>query len=132
MAGESRGLRKGADRHRAEHHASHLGTGGVTAHRARAETPYGLPRRRSFSGGGRPCTVMSSTKCPQCGIVNFADGGACRRCGEEVCAPRAAVAVVHDAEPSPLRRLGAIAGAVAAVLFGWWVSLFATSEGLDL
>ena len=75
---------------------------------------------------------MSSTKCPHCGIVNFADGGACRRCGEVGFAPRAAVAVVHDAEPSPLRRLGAIAGAVAAVLFGWWVSLFATSEGLDL
>ena len=46
-------------------------------------------------------------------------------------AARPVAAAVHDGEPSLLRRLGAIAGAVFLVLFGWWVSLFATSEGLD-
>jgi len=29
-------------------------------------------------------------------------------------------------------RLGAVAGAVVAVLFGWWASLLATSEGLNV
>jgi len=69
-------------------------------------------------------------KCPHCGIVNFADGGACRRCGEVVWAPRPVVAVA-DTDPSVLRRIGAIAGAVMAILFLWWASLYATSEGLD-
>jgi hypothetical protein len=74
---------------------------------------------------------MSNPRCPHCGIVNFAEDGACRRCGEVVFAPRPVAQVAHHAQPSPLRRVGAIAGAVVAVLFGWWVSLFATSEGLD-
>jgi hypothetical protein len=74
---------------------------------------------------------MSSPKCPHCGIVNFAEGGACRRCGEVVFTPRAMAPEVRHGEPSTLQRLGAIAGVVVAVLFFWWVSLFATSEGLD-
>ena len=74
---------------------------------------------------------MSSLRCPQCGVANFADGSACRRCGELLFAARAATVVVRAYEPSAFRRMGAIAGAVIAVLFGWWVSLFATSEGLD-
>jgi hypothetical protein len=73
---------------------------------------------------------MSSLRCPQCGIANFADNSACRRCGEALFIPRAAIPAAHDREPGVMRRLGAIAGAVIAVLFGWWVSLFATSEGL--
>jgi hypothetical protein len=71
-------------------------------------------------------------KCQACGIVNFADGGACRRCGEVVWAPRPSVAAAPSAEPSALRRLGVIVGTVATVLVAWWASLFATSEGLDL
>ncbi|HEV8394054.1 MAG TPA: hypothetical protein VGQ37_07250 [Vicinamibacterales bacterium] len=70
-------------------------------------------------------------RCPHCGIVNFADGGACRRCGEVVWAARPMVATVRISEPSALWRLGAIGGTVVAILFAWWVSLFATSEGLD-
>lgn len=73
---------------------------------------------------------MSSIRCPHCGIANFSDGGACRRCGEFLLAPRAAVAAVADREPSTLRRIGAMAGAVALVMFAWWASLFVTSEGL--
>src|ERR687898_225607 len=74
---------------------------------------------------------MSSLRCPHCGIANFSDGSACRRCGEVLSAARPVAVAIHDHEPSTVRRLGAIAGAVLAVLFGWWVSLFATSEGLD-
>ena len=47
-------------------------------------------------------------------------------------APRAGAAAARFHEPSTLGRVGAIAGVVLAVLFGWWVSLFATSDGLDL
>ena len=74
---------------------------------------------------------MTSLRCPQCGIANFADGSACRRCGEVLFAPRRATAGVRSEEPSALARLGAVAGTVVVVLFSWWVSLFATSEGLD-
>lgn len=74
---------------------------------------------------------MSSIRCPHCGIANFADGGACRRCGEFLPAPRRAVAGLPVYEPSALRRIAAMAGAVALVMFVWWASLFATSEGLD-
>ena len=49
-----------------------------------------------------------------------------------VWAPRPAVsAAVAANEPSLLRRAAAIAGTVMAVLFLWWASLYATSEGLD-
>jgi hypothetical protein len=74
---------------------------------------------------------MSSLKCPQCGITNFAGGSACRRCGEVLFATRPAAVAIHAHEPSALRRVGAVAAAVFAVLFGWWVSLFATSEALE-
>jgi hypothetical protein len=73
---------------------------------------------------------MTSLRCPQCGIANFADGSACRRCGEVLFAPRSTSRAVYSREPSAFRRVGVIAGAVFAVLFGWWVSLFATSDGL--
>jgi hypothetical protein len=75
---------------------------------------------------------VSSIKCPHCGIVNFADGGTCRRCGELVFAPRPVAARLElQSEPSALRRMGAIVGAVVLILVAWWASLFATSEGLD-
>ena len=74
---------------------------------------------------------MGSIRCPHCGIANFADGGACRRCGEFLLAPRPAVATATDDGPSTLRRIAAMAGAVVLVMAVWWASLFATSEGLD-
>ena len=74
---------------------------------------------------------MSSLRCPRCGVANFADGSACRRCGEVLFALRGTTRVVREREPSALGRVGVIAGAVVAVLFGWWVSLFATSDALD-
>jgi hypothetical protein len=72
-----------------------------------------------------------SLKCPQCGIANFAGGSACRRCGEVLFTVRPVAVAIRAYEPSMLRRLGGIAAAVFVVLFGWWVSLFATSEALD-
>jgi len=72
-----------------------------------------------------------SLKCPQCGITNFAGGSACRRCGEVLFAVRPVAVAIRAYEPSMLRRLGGIAAAVFVVLFGWWVSLFATSEALE-
>ena len=74
---------------------------------------------------------MGSIRCPHCGIANFADGGACRRCGEFLPARRAVVAGLPVYEPSALRRIAAMAGAVAVVMLAWWASLFLTSEGLD-
>ena len=75
---------------------------------------------------------MSSVRCPHCGIANFAEGGACRRCGEFLPVSRAVVAGLPVYEPSALRRIAAMAAAVALVMVAWWASLFLTSEGLDL
>jgi hypothetical protein len=74
---------------------------------------------------------MGSIRCPHCGIANFAGGGACRRCGEFLPVARVAVAGLPVYEPSALRRIAAMLGAVALVMIAWWASLFATSEGLD-
>ena len=74
---------------------------------------------------------MGSIRCPHCGIANFSDGGSCRRCGEFLLAPRPTVATAAGGEPSALRRIAAMAGTVALVMFAWWASLFLTSEGLD-
>ena len=75
---------------------------------------------------------MSNRKCPRCGLVNFAGVDPCRRC---------ATLLFHQPAPAPAARapghgvivirLGAIAGVVIAVLFGWWLSLIATSAPLD-
>ena len=74
---------------------------------------------------------MGNRKCPHCGLVNFADANACRRC----------MAILFDQPPEPppagrsgpplVIRLGVIGTVVATVLLGWWVSLLATSEPLD-
>jgi len=74
---------------------------------------------------------MSNRKCPHCGLVNFADVDACRRCTAPLFGQAPATPPADRSGPSMVVRLGAITGAVVAVLFGWWVSLLATSEPID-
>jgi hypothetical protein len=74
---------------------------------------------------------MSSRKCPRCGLVNWAEGGACRRCGA-----RLDGSTPHDAaEGAEARRGGGIVrralvvfGVVLLILVGFYVSLLVTSE----
>jgi hypothetical protein len=73
---------------------------------------------------------MSSRKCPRCGLVNWADGGACKRCGapldgsappvDEVTEPRRGGGLV--------RRALVVVGIVLPFVIGFYVSLLATSE----
>lgn len=76
---------------------------------------------------------MNSCKCQHCGLVNFADGGACRRCGGALFAspPAAAAAATPHSGPTLGIRLAAITVVLAVVLGAWWGSLLATSAPLD-
>jgi len=81
---------------------------------------------------------MPNSKCSQCGLVNFAGAAACKRCGAELCAPE--VPAAAHAAPEALteesagagrslpRRALAGLGLSALILFGWYLSLLATSE----
>ncbi|MFN2483011.1 MAG: hypothetical protein ABR554_16260 [Pyrinomonadaceae bacterium] len=74
---------------------------------------------------------MSSRKCPRCGLVNWADGGACKRCGS----PLDGSAAPADAEEGRPRRGGGfvrralvVVCVVLLILVGFYVSLLVTSE----
>jgi len=82
---------------------------------------------------------MSNSKCSQCGLVNFAGAGVCKRCGAPLgaaCVPAPAVDPAGEAcaeEPSGggrslSRRVLAGLGLSALAVFGWYLSLLATSE----
>jgi hypothetical protein len=77
---------------------------------------------------------MSSTKCRACGVINFADSPACRRCGAEL----TLAAVDVQAVPVP-REQGRgfwrwvlwISGVTATILICCYVSLLASSDGIS-
>jgi hypothetical protein len=74
---------------------------------------------------------MSRRKCPRCGLVNWADGGACRRCGGQLDGSSAPPAV-EESEPRRggglVRRALVVVCVVLLFLAGFYVSLLATSE----
>ena len=76
-------------------------------------------------------------KCPQCGLVNFADVDSCRRCRSDlfdVPAPSAEVKTpsAHSEQSRGMwRRIGFIAGAIVLCIFGWSRSLLLTSTPID-
>lgn len=76
---------------------------------------------------------MDRNKCGQCGLVNFLDSQTCRRCGQ-------LLLPAGSADPLPPRvrrergfgrRLLWIAGATSTLFLLCFLSLLATSEGLD-
>lgn len=77
---------------------------------------------------------MRNQKCPQCGIVNFADSGSCRRCGYFFSAPQPRIEgtppIVERTRSLP-RRAFAIIGVVLAIVVAARASLTLTSDGLD-
>jgi hypothetical protein len=78
---------------------------------------------------------MSRTKCHACGVINFANAVACRRCGAEL--PAEPIAVEASAAPiDEGRSFGRwvlwIVGVTAAILIGCYMSLIVSSEGLGV
>ena len=81
---------------------------------------------------------MPNSKCPQCGLVNFAGAAECKRCGAALGAPPgpapAGEACEARAEGAPEggrslpRRVLAGLGLSALAVFGWYLSLLATSQ----
>ena len=73
---------------------------------------------------------MSSRKCPRCGLVNWAEGGACKRCGAQL--DGSASPVVEEAGARGgggiARRALVVFGMVSLILVGFHVSLIVTSE----
>ena len=79
---------------------------------------------------------MISNKCAQCGLVNFDVDDTCRRCGT-LLPPRAATEI-EETFPVPTerergfgRKLLWVFGMTVTLLFVCFMSLLATSEGLD-
>src|SRR5262245_45890984 len=83
------------------------------------------PARRDDRAGSR--------KCAQCGLVNFAESAACRRCGaalvegEPPQRPPDSPPVTHRLR----RRLVWLMVVTVAVIFGWSRSLLLTSDAAD-
>lgn len=87
---------------------------------------------------------MSNTKCQSCGLVNFSDALACKRCGAQLDAASGGDTVERDAhyeasdefaETRPrslVRRVAAGVGAAFLLLVGFYVSLLATSTPATL
>ena len=72
---------------------------------------------------------MSSIRCPHCGIANFADGGSCRRCGEFLPAPRAAIAGLPKNPHTFLTNIGNEAAAPLAFAAQKQIATFFFSRG---
>jgi len=77
---------------------------------------------------------MNGSKCAACGLVGFAVDATCRRCG----APLLRGSLIDEASPvqtekerSVGQRVLWVFGMTLALLFVYFVSLLATSEGLD-
>jgi hypothetical protein len=74
---------------------------------------------------------MSSRKCQSCGLVNWADGGACKRCGAPL--DGSAASAVEEGESRGggfVRRALVVVVIVLLFLVGFYVSLLVTSEAV--
>jgi len=76
---------------------------------------------------------MNSRRCPNCGLMNFAIDGQCKRCGTALDETDAAHLVIEESEQRhfPLKRLLFTPALILALLFVWYVSLLATSEPIS-
>ena len=76
---------------------------------------------------------MNTRKCDQCGLVNFADAGQCRRCGGAL-ADRLPISRESPVEPARRhgigRRLIWLLAVTAALIFIWSRSLLLTSDAI--
>ena len=78
-------------------------------------------------------STVNKRKCAQCGLVNFFDNEACRRCGsamfedagEEPWAPQ------RSAAAQGAKRVAWLIGVTFAIVFAWSRSLLLTSEPID-
>lgn len=78
---------------------------------------------------------MSSRKCPHCGLVNFADAVACKRCESSLEGVRERGGDEEEVKSSSkvgwlIKRALVVLGAVAAVLLIFYGSLLKTSDRL--
>lgn len=83
---------------------------------------------------------MSSIKCPNCGLINFADADACKRCGvafdQSMANDQSSWYNAADnredvkAPPSLLKRALVLLAVVAVILFALYASLLVSSEPL--
>ncbi|HVG28496.1 MAG TPA: hypothetical protein VM864_02120 [Pyrinomonadaceae bacterium] len=74
---------------------------------------------------------MSGRKCPRCGLVNWADGGACKRCGaglEGSTPPAVETTGSRRGGGGLVGRALVVVSIVLLILAGFYVSLLATSE----
>jgi hypothetical protein len=77
---------------------------------------------------------MSSTRCSQCGLVNFASADECKRCGASLSGPDRAESTIEETEApqkrSLARRLTWILGMTCVTLAIYYISLLLTSDSI--
>lgn len=75
----------------------------------------------------------NNRRCPNCGLMNFAVDGQCKRCGTALDETGAVQQVIEESEKRrlPLKRLLFTPALILIVLFVWYVSLLATSEPIS-
>lgn len=74
---------------------------------------------------------MKNKKCPQCGLVNFAEASVCRRCGNALDTPDTDPDLDPGAEGAPpglLRRALILFVVIISVLAIWYLSLIGSSQ----
>jgi hypothetical protein len=74
---------------------------------------------------------MNRSRCASCGLVNFDDAAECRRCGSLLAVPMVVAERPAAHRPSVGQRLAWVAGVTLVILFTWYVSLLASSDGLS-
>jgi len=78
---------------------------------------------------------MSSIKCERCGLLNWAEAEACKRCGATLGGEATGIggrSGESSGGRSIIRSAAAVLGAVLFILLIWYVSLLATSEPLTI
>ena len=80
---------------------------------------------------------MSSLRCPQCALVNFAGVAQCRRCDQylgDLTTVTAAGATEHAepaGNPNLTLRVMPVLGTIVVLVFAWWASLLLSSNGMN-
>ncbi len=77
--------------------------------------------------------TTNSYRCANCGLVNFANAGQCRRCGAALGEEYVAKDGAFESEKSGnvWKRLLITPVVVLCILFIWYISLFATSDPIS-
>lgn len=79
---------------------------------------------------------MSHNRCSSCGLINYHEAQACRRCAQPLANSYGANSIESTEDSPPeryyiLKRAGAVLGLVLFILVIWYASLLTTSQAIN-